>query len=609
MPTAGRTEHRSFDNTALPYISNSSVVSTDPQYIQGSENILTSLRNWAERFPGFSATLEQAASSFTNLQRQFLWRRWVSSSPNGGAFIWMGCDVSGGFAKVYKLQLGTDAQAQLIWTSTTAEPFDFVVSNNTCYFGNGTDMKKYDSSTLSNWGIVAPATGPGLALIAGSSNVFTSWCYCYTYFNSNTFHESSPSPISACSGIFANKTVQVSVVASSDPQVTSIRIYRTPDGGAQDPTQMQEISGSPFPNATGTQNDSTPDVSLSTRTAPAFLRNDPPPPQKGFVTWAGRIWGFLNNSTFYSGSEEISNGVPEECWPSGLDGNNYPWANEVMAHAPLNDGIAVFQAERISKVEGDSLDTFRRYTLLERRGTRSRTTVAALGGSVAWLDISNTVWVSDIGEVGLPIRPDTANINPLQCWIVPHISGIYHWLCVLVGESGKMFVYDLDRQVWMPPRDVGNSASALTSGETSLGVVDLLIARNQTKVLKLVPNTYNDDGTTYSSTGITNMYRLNPEGNPAWKGVLDWSEVKTDTNRPSQVLQLTDDDPTVAPFTDITVNEEPSPEITQGAALQTWRYTSNNPTAQLLAMKYVWKADGQNWHLFQIDQAYHQVGS
>ncbi len=608
MPTAARTQHRTVENTALPYISNSSITSTSPQYITGSLNILTGLQEWLEKFPGFSASIEPSPTAFVNLQRQFLWRRWVSSSPNGGAFIWMGCDVSGGVAKVYKMQIGTDGQAQLLFTSTSSEPFDFVVSGNTLYFGNGTDMKKWNSQTLSNWGIVAPAAAPGISLVAGASNVYTSWCYCCTYYNSATGHESSPSAISACSGVFANKTVNLLLTASIDSQVTGIRVYRTPDGGAQDPTEMQEIANSPFPNVTGTVSDSTPDTSLSIRVAPAFLRNDPPTPCKGFVTYGARIWGFLNNTTFYSGNEEIANGVPEECWPSGLDGNNYPWADEVFAHAPLIDGIAVLGAERISKIEGDSLDTFRRYTLLERRGTRSRTAVCALGGSVAWLDTSNTIWVSDLGEIGIPIRPDIQTINPETCWIVPHISGIYHWIVVLDGSNGILYIYDLDRRIWQCPRDVGFSASAMFSGETSVGNVELMLARNNTKALKLVPGTYTDDGNTYQSVAMTNMYRLTPEGNPAWKGVHDWSEIKTDTNPPDQVFQLTDDSPSQGTFVDITVNAEPSPSITQGTYLQTWRYTSNNPTAQFLAMKFVWNAENLNFHLYQFDEALHQFG-
>lgn len=519
----------------------------------------------------------------------------------------MGCDTGSGKAKVYKMVYGTDPVPQLIFTSVSSEPFDFIISNNTCYFGNGTEMQKYDSASVTNWGIVSPAAGPGIALVSGSQNVYTSWCYCYTYYNSNTGHESSPSPISACSGVFSSKNVNVTVVASTDPQVTNIRVYRTPDGGAQDPAEMQEISNSPFPNNSTTVTDSTPDASLSIRVAPEFLRNDPPPPSKGFVAYAGRIWGFLNNQTYYSGLEEIANGVPEESWPSGLDGNNYPWDKEVQGHAALIDGIAVFTASRIYKIEGDSLDTFRRYMLLDKRGTRSRTAVTSLGGSVAWLDTSNTVWISDMGEVGLPIRPDLQNVNPSTAYIAIHISGIYHWLVLLDGTNGLLYVYDLDLQQWMPPWTVGTGA-ALFSGETSVGLINLMFARHGTRAMQLVSGTYQDDGSNYSVPMKTNMYRLTPDNNPAFQGVHAWSEIKTDTSIPTQVLQLTDDDPRTAQYKDITANGEPSPNIAQGGDMLTTRWTAYDQKAQLMSMQFIWPAVNTNFHLYQMDESFYPSG-
>jgi len=603
MPQASRTEHKTTANTALPYISNSSITSTSPQFITGSQNILTGLMEWAERRPGFSRNV----SSLSNVVRNFVWRRWIGTT-NGGAFIRMYCNVSG-TSSVYKQQIGVDLNPVLLWASASSEPFDFVVSNNTCYFGNGLDMKKYDGITLSKWGITSPSAAPVITLLgSGSMAVYTSWAYCYTYFNSNTQHESSPSPISIPLTPFSSNTPIVAVVASTDPQVTNIRVYRTPDGGAQDPALMQEITGSPFPNTATTHNDTTLDTSLSIRVAPEFLTNDPPPPQKGFVPYAGRIWGFSTNTTFYSGFEEIANGVPEECWPSGLGGNFYPWDNEVNAHAPLIDGIAAYTAERIFKVEGDSLDTFRRYTLLERRGTRSRTAIASLGGSVAWLDTSNTIWISDVGEVGIPIRPDIKNINPLTAYMAIHISGIYHWLCLLDGTNGILYVFDLDLRQWQTPWTVGTTASALFSGETSIGNVQLIMARNGTKVLELAQGTFTDDVDTYTPVVKTNMYRLTPDGNPAWKGVHDWSEIKTGPEIPVQVLQLTDDNPDVASYKDITANQLASPDVIQGTALLTTRWTSDYPNAQFLSMKFVWTAENKNFHLYQMDEAMHPSG-
>ncbi len=611
MPPVSQVEHRGTSNLALPYISNASVIDTTTHFISGTQNILTGLRGWSERRPGFSQAVESVASTFTNLQRSFTWQRWANSTPNGGAFIWMGCDVSGGVAKVYKYIFGVDTSAVLLWTSTSATPFDFVVSNNTCYFGNGTDMKKWDSNTLSNWGIATPTVAPTLTVNSGTGlTVYTSWCYCYTYYNSNTAHESSPSAISACSGgpiTFAS--IGVRVTASLDPQVTNIRIYRTPDGGAQDPALMQEISISPVANTTGTYVDTTLDVNLSIRVAPEFLTNDPPTPQRGFVAYSGRLWGFLNNTSYYSGFEEIQNGVPEECWPSGLGGNYYPWDKQVEAHATLSDGVTVFTSQRIYKIDGDSLDTFRRYTLLERRGTRSITSVVSLGGSVAWLDTSSTVWISDVGEVGIPIRPDIQNINPLTAYISIHISGIYHWLVLLDGAAGVVYIYDLDRQVWLPPWTIGSSASALFSGETSVGEVQLMMARNNTKVLQLVSGTYTDDtSNTFVPIIKTNMYRLTPDNNPAFQGVHDFTEIKTDANLPSKVQILTDDDPASGVYVDLTPNEEPSPLIVQGKSLLTTRFPDNEQQAQFMSLMFTWPAAKVNFHLYQMDEAFHGSG-
>ena len=606
MPPASHTEHKVINNTALPYISNASLTDANPHFIQGSQNVMTSLRNWMENRPGFSNPFD--TTQFKSLQRNFLWRRWAGSSPNGGVFVWMTCDIVGGKALVYKKLIGIDATPVLLFTSnSSSEPFDFVVSNNQCFFGNGTDMQKYDSSRLTTWGGAAPIAGPSITLVAGVLNVYTSYCYCSTYFDPIDNHESSPSPISTCSGVFASKNVNLGLTASTNPRFTQIRVYRTPDGGSQDPSLMQEITGSPFPNATATVTDSTLDVNLSIRTAPEFFRNDPPTPSKGFVAYGGRIWGFANNTTFYSGFEEIANGVPEECWPSGLGGNFYPWANEVTGHAALIDGIAIYTPERVSKIEGDSLDTFRRYTLLEKRGTRSRTTVASLGGSVVWLDTSNTIWLSDLGEIGIPIRPDTAAINPATCWITLHIAGTYHWVVVLDGQNGILYVYDLDRQMWMPPWTVGRS-SALFSGETSLGNVNLLMALKGTGVFQLTPTTYNDGGSPYASTMQTNLFPLTPDGNPSWQGTHDWTEIKTDTVPPSQVLQLVDDDPTQAAYTDITSGKEPSPLLAnQGQFLQSWRYPATPESAAFISLKMNW-AGGQNFHLYILDMAFHPAG-
>lgn len=135
-----------------------------------------------------------------------------------------------------------------------------------------------------------------------------------------------------------------------------------------------------------------------------------------------------------------------------------------------------------------------------------------------------------------------------------------------------------------------------------------MLARNGTKALRQVQNTYQDDGNNYSAIAKTGLYRLTPDSNPSFQGVHDWSEISTDTVPPTQVLQLTDDDPTLASYTDISANAEPSPLITQGSFLQRWRYTSNFPTAQRMSMQFVWGAANSNFHLYEMDEAFHGAG-
>lgn len=156
--------HRNVRNAALPYISNLSPTTTDPCFIPGSQNVLTSVNTYAERRPGFSSAVEPTPTVFNNLQRTFTWDR------TDGTFYVMFCDINASNqAQVYKMQVGVDTSAVSIYTDTgSGTPFDFVVSNNTLYFSNGHVAKKWDPvNGVSNWGIavgsVNNATGPNLA--------------------------------------------------------------------------------------------------------------------------------------------------------------------------------------------------------------------------------------------------------------------------------------------------------------------------------------------------------------------------------------------------------------------------------------------------------------
>ncbi len=166
MAQESQLAHRVLTNLALPYQTNVSPTMTDPHFISGSTDILTSINGYAERRPGFSTNVETTPTTFNNLQRLFSWDRF------DGTFFIMACDINAsGFAVVYKLQVGVDASFVSIFTepNTTGSAYDFVTSNNTLYFSNGTYVRKWDPiNGVTNWGIAAYSAGASVNAYCGT---------------------------------------------------------------------------------------------------------------------------------------------------------------------------------------------------------------------------------------------------------------------------------------------------------------------------------------------------------------------------------------------------------------------------------------------------------
>jgi hypothetical protein len=582
-------------DTATPYKTYADITSDSPNLVLGSQNILTTAQQLMERIPGFADAVEASITTFTGVKSSMWWALW-----GGARFIHVLCDVSGGFAKAYKFESGVDTSHVIIFTSSTSTPFDFVVSNNTLYMGNGTDMRKYSGtgSTTTKWGITRPAAPLTVGTTATGVSAYSGWYYRVTYCNSTTSHESSASDLSPCTGITTNKTNTIALVASTDTQVDQIRVYRTTDGGSTDPTLMQEVNGSPFTNTTQTVNEATADTALSIRTAPGTTSNDPPTPCSKLIAYSGRIFGAANATTYYSGNEELpANGVPEECWPSGLDGNSQPWPGEVTSQRPLANGVAVFTRQKIWQIQGTQRDNFIFSGLLDRRGAISHNATCALGNSVGWLDTASQVWL-DGNEVGFDIRNDIKTIDHSQAYMAIHLQGRFHWITLLDGANGKIYIYDLDVKQWMPPKVLPAVASALTSGESASSTVSLTVALGKTHMYKMNPNKYNDGGAAYSAVAIINLLEVGDPDGP-FEGVA----LETDSHTASAVSYLCDDDPTVtgATFSDMTVNATDPVRRAQGVNLVKKLYKPDTaPMAERVSTKYVWPTTDANLVCYTI---------
>lgn len=352
-----------------------------------------------------------------------------------------------------------------------------------------------------------PSSGITMTASPNAITAQTGYIYGQT-FTSMYAHESSMSALSTSTGVFTGLDVRVNVLSSADPQVTGINIYRTTDGGDADPEAMRLIAS--LSNVDGSYLDSTPDTLLGLQTGPALYVNDPPQPLNGFVWSNGRIWGQTDADTWFTGNEEITNGVPEECMSDAANGNYYGWPAQVGGMAVTSNGVDIGISEQFWQISGDTLATFLKSKLLQGGGTLFPPNIMSVGDSVYWIDTAKQAFSSSGGEFGEPIRPDLAKLDPSQSFIVFHKSKIYNWIAILDVLNNSLYVYDLDLTQWNPPWVFDGKVTAITSGEVSVGNIELLVAFDTGHVMYLTPGTFNDDGTIYGETLISNLLPIVP---------------------------------------------------------------------------------------------------
>jgi hypothetical protein len=92
---------------------------------------------------------------------------------------------------------------------------------------NGTDRKRINSTTVAEWGITPPSAAPSVAATgAGLTGTYSCKITYCRKVGTVVVSESNPSPVSADQAL-VNQKLRVTWVASSDSQVTHVRLYRT----------------------------------------------------------------------------------------------------------------------------------------------------------------------------------------------------------------------------------------------------------------------------------------------------------------------------------------------------------------------------------------------
>jgi len=152
-------------------------------------------------------------------------------------------------------------------------------------------------------------------------------------------------------------------------------------------------------------------------------------------------------------------------------------------------------------------------------------------------------------ELSIDIRPSIASVDPATASLSFYSNGTYHWLCFLDGGTGgKMWVYDLDLEQWMPEWAYVGAGKALHWGEIAAGTPALLMSSATNRVLKVDPTTWLFDGTAYTATLVASLLELVPPDQPSMIACPQLITLERNAVPLNDVLELRDENTDTGAF-------------------------------------------------------------
>lgn len=202
----------------------------------------------------------------------------------------------------------------------------------------------FNGTTSYSWQIPPPLTGPTPALVASTSGgplntALTPFSYRYTYQGNGK--ESSPSPITSGFVDTTGQNVSFTVVASTDPQVTGINVYRL--GGSGPVWTLTNISNGTNNTTIGGAVDNSPDPLPGQN---LVFHRDMPPYLVAMEVHKDHIWGIPLDASPYPWQYNSITNVFQNLPPNGSDiwfsNQAEPWGwdntNQVLAVGHNEDG-------------------------------------------------------------------------------------------------------------------------------------------------------------------------------------------------------------------------------------------------------------------------------
>lgn len=351
-------------------------------------------------------------------------------------------------------------------------------------------------------------------------------------FGSQTNAVSSSSPANTQTGSNAGAVMFVSGAYSTDPQVDTIIIWRSADGGGS--SQMFELTE--IPNVVGggtwTFQDFLPDAptsvfpGLNTQIhAPINGVNNPPPvnffPQ---VYYLERIFGANGQYAQFSAGPDILVGNPDEAYAVA---DSLPFLAPVVRIVKSAQGLVTFLTDSIDVIiGGPATSTFSSTTWAPGVGLLAYNALDQFAGEIYFFSADNQFRVMtpslNLTNAGFPIGDQFANLptsgspssgismtwDAKQVYVTSHQNGIDN--CIFVGDGNTGWFRLNPRQagampntepVWSPYAIITNGCQMVASVETSPGIKQLLVGSNfgGQQILARNLSVFTDNGTQYGA--------------------------------------------------------------------------------------------------------------
>lgn len=322
------------------------------------------------------------------------------------------------------IDTGLDIYKSLVNFKNTWVSFDidtdFVEYQDVLYKSDGINrpMKSSDGINWTYLGIYKPSSKPTV-LLNGAGVLNGTLQYTYTYYNSLDGTESQPSPYSD-DIVAVNNAININVVASADPQVTNIRLYRL-GGSITTPIMVTMLA-----NTSTVYFDNIADIGLTSIALDSFTNAPAPSGLKYIIEAFSVFFGILNDKLYYS----------DTAYPNYWNEFSFiDFPNDITGLGVTPNGLLVFTRYKTYIVTGNSPDTLSKYLLNGNQGCILHKSIQYVSNTLIWVS-TDGICISTGGDIQVVSRDKLGklNVTPIAAIVYDDVYYLAHTEGILASD-------------------------------------------------------------------------------------------------------------------------------------------------------------------------------